>query len=345
MVSKSKGVKQGCPLSPRLFTIVLHYVLCRLKEQFPEIQLEQKSKLSTPLILAYADDLLIICKSLEKLNSITTVLKQLLAEAGLEIHAGKSEILIRDPFSVRTARIENIDVGGMKINSCHSLRYLGIYMTATLNRPESIRQRCLKATRVSKIILPFLQKNRPPWRIARRIYATVVIPTVTFGLNAISLTSQNRRSLRRFERKTVKEWLEACGHKKNVSTRKLLRNRTITKKIKIHRVMYWGHIKRREENHLLHVAYNFQLSGPKRKCRPCDTWHQTLDKDLASFGKSRKDFEHLLMSKRLLRKEAYKLYNLPEASDSEESQAEAEEREEEEEDQSEESEESSSDSE
>lgn len=89
MIRKSKGVKQGCPLSPRLFTIVLHYVLCRLKEQFPEIHLEQQTKLKTPLILAYADDLLIICEDLDKLNRITEALKQLLAEAGLEIHPGK----------------------------------------------------------------------------------------------------------------------------------------------------------------------------------------------------------------------------------------------------------------
>lgn len=191
---------------------------------------------------------------------------------------------------------------------------------ATLNRPEAIRQRCLKATRVSKIILPFLQKNKPRWNIVRRIYATVIVPTATFGLNAISLTSQNRKSLRRFERKVVKEWREACGQKQNVSTRKLLVNRTTTKKIKVHRIMYWGHIIRRKENHLLHVAYNFASRGPKRKCRPSDIWHQTLDKDLASFNKTRQDYEGLLQNKLLLRKEVYKLYELPEASVSEESE-------------------------
>lgn len=235
-------------------------------------------------------------------------------------YTGKSEILIRDPYSTKDPRIEDVEVGGMQINSCSSLRYLGTYMTATLNRPEAIRQRCLKATRVSKIILPFLRKNKPPWGIVRRIYATVIIPTATFGLSAISLTSQNRRSLRRFERKTVKEWLEACGLEKHISTRKLLRNRTITKKIRVHRIMYWGHIMRRKDNHLLHVAYNFESKGPKRKCRPCDTWHQSLDKDLASFGKTRQDYEGLLQDKALLRKEVYKLYALPEASDSEESE-------------------------
>ncbi|XP_065095723.1 uncharacterized protein LOC135717518 [Ochlerotatus camptorhynchus] len=78
-------------------------------DQFPDIELEQKSKLTTPLLLAYADDILIICKDLDKLNQITTAMKQLLAEAGLEIHPEKSELLIRDPFSTKEPRIEEVE--------------------------------------------------------------------------------------------------------------------------------------------------------------------------------------------------------------------------------------------
>ena len=190
-------------------------------------------------------------------------------------------------------------------------------MTATVSRPVTVKQRCLQGVKVSKAVLPFLRKNNVPWEIGRKVYQAVVVPTVMFGLNAISMTAQNRRSLRHFERKTVQEWYKACGGATKVSTRKLLKNRTIVKKIKISRITYWGHITRRQGNHLLQAAYKFHLEGPKRKCRPCDTWNQTLDKDLVSMRKERADFEGLLHNKNELKKETNKLYAIMDSSDSE----------------------------
>lgn len=145
----------------------------------------------------------------------------------------------------------------------------------------------------------------------------MVVPTVVFGLNAISLTAGNRRTLRHFERKTVQEWYKACGGVTIASTRSLLLKKTIIKTIVINRVMYWGHISRRMANHLLQAAFNLKIELPKRKCRPCDTWMQTLEKELAVFGKVKEDFVSLLLDKAALKKEVRKIYLLPEASDSE----------------------------
>ncbi|KAL1399393.1 hypothetical protein pipiens_008256 [Culex pipiens pipiens] len=314
-VAKGKGVKQGCPLSPRLFSLVLHWLLLRLRELHPEVSLVHDRGLRTPVILAYADDLLIISKSPVELDKLVTTLRRLLEEVGLLIHPEKSELIKRDPYSTKEAPRESFSVGGIQLESKPSFRYLGTYLTATVNRPASVKQRCLQGTRVSKSILPFLLKNKIPWDIGRRVYDTVVVPTVIFGMNAISLTAQNRRSLRRFERKTVQEWYRACGGVTLVSTRKLLNNRTIVNRIKAGRVMFWSHISRREENHLLQAAFNFKLDLPKRKCRPCDTWGQTLDKDLASIGMVRADLAHLLHDKNKLKKEIKKRYFVRDPSD------------------------------
>lgn len=316
-VQKRKGVKQGCPLSPRLFTIALHHILCRLKERFPSISLGQNEGMSPPVILAYADDILLICRSMEQLQEIMAVLKELLAEAGLIVHPGKSELIVRDPQSTKVAVDSSFTIAAMDVKAQSSMKYLGTYLTATLNRPENVKKRCMQGTKASKMILPFLLKNKPPWYIVRRIYSTVIVPTIVFGLNAMALTAYNRSTLRRYERKIVQEWYKASGGKEEQSARKLLSDRTIGKKVKIYRILYWGHITRREGNHLLQAAFNLRLPGPKRFCRPCDTWFVTLEKKLQSLGKTKADFEGILYDRNTLKKEVAKLYSIDEESDSE----------------------------
>ena len=88
-------------------------------------------------------------------------------------------------------------------------------------------------------------------------------------------------------------------------------------RIKLARFGYWAHMERRPENHLLQSALNLRIDGPRRKCRPCDTWHKTLDKDLASVGKTREDYQPLLMEREAFKREISKLYEIQEASDSE----------------------------
>ena len=140
---------------------------------------------------------------------------------------------------------------------------------------------------------------------------------MTFGLNAISLTAGNRRSLRHFERKTVQEWYKACGGIETVSTRSLLLQRTIVKTVLINRITYWGHISRRTGNHLLQAALHLKINQPKRRCRPCDSWMQTLEKVLTAFRKVKEDFVSLFLDRAALKKEVRKMYLLPEVSDSE----------------------------
>lgn len=323
-MNKGKGVKQGCPLSPRLFTILMHHVLCQLKDKFPGISLGIGSSFKLPIILAYADDILIICHDITLLHQITATLKELFANVGLNIHPDKSEMLVRDPKSTKIAVEQIFNIANMQMKSHPIIRYLGVYLTSTLNRPENVKRRCFQGVKVGKMILPFLQKNKPPWSLARRIYSSVVVPTIVFGLNATALTARNRKTLRRFERKIVQEWHKACGEVDGISTKKLLMNRTIGKKVKIYRILYWGHIVRRENNHLLQAAYNLKLPGPKRTCRPCDTWFKTLDKELNSVGKTREDFFPFLQDRDALKREANKLYTVREISDSETSEGEAE---------------------
>lgn len=57
--------------------------------------------------------------------------------------------------------------------------------------------------------------------------------------------------------------------------------RTIVKSTRVARLKYWGHIVRRPHQHILRRAMNYRAPGKLKIGRPCFTWNDTLEKDIA----------------------------------------------------------------
>lgn len=123
-VIKSKGVKQGCPLSPRLFTLVMDAVLQTLAEQF-DIDLNYSSGLKSPLVLAYADDVIIVCNDKRLLTLLFHELKDLFLSVNLKFNISKTELMVRDPCHLITEPEDFISLGSIQIRRVHEIKYLG----------------------------------------------------------------------------------------------------------------------------------------------------------------------------------------------------------------------------
>lgn len=229
------GVKQGCPLSPFIFNVMMDDVLTKVESEVGIFKLNQEGKISLPIILVYADDIIIIVETVEELEKILSSLKKHLALVGLKINDSKCQVLIRNP---QEEAPDEIEILGNKFPVQRSLKYLGAHITGKLDRPLTVRVRCRNTIRISKIVMDFLRKRNPTWELGRLIYDTVLAPAMLYGTQTAVLTKYSRKSLRNYERQIVREMASLCSHEGDQDLRRsvdvLLKKRRITKKVCLH---------------------------------------------------------------------------------------------------------------
>lgn len=262
MKTKGKRVKQGCPLSPFLFVVVMHYAISRVAQRL-NVDLNYEDIL-LPIILAYADDIIIISDSMEVQGGVMQEIIQELRMIGLEIIEKKCSVLIRDPFS--TVNVTQVQINNMNFAVVPVMKYLRVY---------------LSANRAYHMLLPFLTANRLSWDTLQRLYNALIVPVVMYGIKVATITKQNRNSLRRMEDKIVQR-LRELVRDASVTTKinELLGRRTIVKKSRVAILKYWGHIIRRPSMHILKRAMQFRAPGKRKIGRPCYTWNHTLESDM-----------------------------------------------------------------
>lgn len=310
LIKKGKGVKQGCPLSPRLFTLVIDDVLKTLEEE-GDIKLNQDSGINLPMVLSFADDLILVSTNLAQTSNILHKIEQLLTTVGLKINKTKTKLLIRDPVN-GTTNGTFIRLAGTNIKPVNEIRYLGTYITAGLSRKNTVRTRCKQGVKNSKILISLIKKTKMEWQTARLLYKMVIEPTITYGLKAAAITKTNRSTLRRYERLILRDMLNHTRNPpRNIKVHDLLLGQTITKRIKFLRICYYGHILRRSSPHLLHAAMRFKAQHLKIG-RPIFTWLNSISHDMGYYNRSTSEWRQLAEEKSTMRKAAQQIFEIAE---------------------------------
>lgn len=275
--NKIRGIKQGCPLSPKLFVYLLDQALKALQEKMPE------------LFLGYADDILMLATDPSQIPRLLNNIAPCLKEFGLELNVDKTEILIRDPSQPENSEPpHNRRFGRYDLKVVPKLRHLGVYITSTLNRRETVSDRSQKALRAYFAIVAFVKAFKLQWTTTRKIYNSVIAPIILYGLKVTTLTKHNRDRLRDVEQQIVSGLYDASKHDTSeqdlgseFDLEKALDGRTIIRKIRMARLLYWAHIQRMNESDIVKLAAEYEIPTPFKRGRPCHNWKTCVEQDMS----------------------------------------------------------------
>lgn len=209
-----KGVRQGDPISPNLFTAILERIFSKLNWDNLGININGEYLNH----LRFADDIIIISESHEQLEYMLRTLDEESRECGLHMNPEKTCLM----------------TNGEKIPLCihrHTLNYVEEY--TYLGQNITFIDHTLKEidTRIKKAwnkywSLKHIFKSNIPLKLKKIAMDTAVLPTLLYGCQSWALTRKIIYKLQVFQRATERSMM-------NIKLRDRQRNKDIRNKTKL----------------------------------------------------------------------------------------------------------------
>ena len=173
----SKGVRQGCPLSPLLFNLYVNDVFEVIDNSIDSPMYLNDKKVNA---LMYADDLVILAQSEKELQSSLDNLSNYCSEWQLDINIKKTKCIVFNRGN-RLCKI-NISVDNKPIDNVKSLKYLGFTISSkNCNFGNTPTDLSIKAKRAIFALNNRIKLSLLPTRLALKIFDTQISPILLYG--------------------------------------------------------------------------------------------------------------------------------------------------------------------
>ena len=205
-----KGVRQGCNLSPLLFSLFISDLEKEL------IRNAAGSRLGSTIVnlLMYADDLVLVSSSSSGLRKHLEVLQLFCEKSKLDINTDKTKICIFGrgadwhPFPWNHSILERVQ----------TYKYLGVWLSS--NGSFNVTRTCVanQAKKVSCGLLAILsQLNNPPIQIILHLYEVMLVPILCYGCEVWGF--EEDKEIEKVQMKFLKRILHLPNSCPNVAVR------------------------------------------------------------------------------------------------------------------------------
>ena len=167
-----QGVRQGCPLSPILFSCYINDLVRRLKDLGYGVPVGDRDLTS----LLYADDIVLMADSADKLQEMIDEVERFCSEWRLGLNARKSKIMVVAPNgSVESNDNEpTYNFGGTPLEVVTEYKYLGVIFTNKLLWDRHIAMVVDKGKKALQTQRSLYAQRQLPLKIKRLTFTAMV---------------------------------------------------------------------------------------------------------------------------------------------------------------------------
>lgn len=203
-----KGTKQGDPISPVIFNTVLEQVMRRVKTKWKErkygVQLGYSSN-TMVTNLRFADDILVVGRSLPQIKQMIADIVEEGAKVGLELHPAKTKIQhnnIGYGSRVRSARIGSVDIEVLEHTA--STLYLGRDLSLITPHDTELKHRIKKAWAKFGVFRGELTDKGVSLHLRLKLFNAVLTPSILYGCGCWAMTTARDTTLRTTQMKMLR---------------------------------------------------------------------------------------------------------------------------------------------
>lgn len=270
----TKGLKQGCTLSPTLFKIYIQQVLnnWRKKVSGMGISIDDDNNLTN---LLFADDQVIFACDEEDTDYMLRKLDEEYKKWGLNINLNKTEYMrIRESQDVDPELEIN-----KKISRCTEYKYLGFVITEEGNTKGAMQYRLQQGRTAIRLMNSLLWSNNLKLNTKISLYKTIVEPIMSYGSECWQLTKKGKKTIETVEMDYMRRacQISKMEHIPNQEIRRRTgRIHTSADRIETRQLIWYGHVMRMEEHRWPMRALKYLPPNRRKRGRPEVSWKQGI---------------------------------------------------------------------
>ncbi|VDI71128.1 Hypothetical predicted protein [Mytilus galloprovincialis] len=214
MFGVNMGVKQGCKISPSLFSVYVNDLVDEINNLNLGIPINESCILS---VLLYADDIVLLAPDEESLQMMLNVVNNWCSKWRLSLNFEKTKIIhFRCPAAPRSNF--NFLFGDTTIDYCSKYRYLGLWLDEHLNWKYTVREIRKSASRaLSALYTKFISCGGMDYDIFTKLYESLVQPVLLYGASIWGISEH--KQLETVQNKACRYYLGAFKISSNLAIR------------------------------------------------------------------------------------------------------------------------------
>lgn len=272
-----RGIKQGCPVSPKCYTATHEMIMNSLTEP-KGIQVKNNTKLTQ---LSFADDAVLIENSIEDLMVSIKELSQQAAKTGLKINFEKTKIMT----NIDVSYLAHVSVNNNNIELVNEFKYLGQLLSFENPTRKDMQIRINNAWRSFWSLKKFF-RSRMAMKQKKKLFDTCVLPVFTYGCQCWAYNESEIEKFRIQQRKMerIMTFVRLSDHQTNKSIRKKTKLVDVADQIEKLKWNWAGHFARHneEDKRWPNMIEEWNPKGKRKVGRQPTRWIDKI-KNVASY--------------------------------------------------------------